>query len=184
MIAIRFIFETLLQFFVVTVFLLRVLLPLVRADSRNQFSQAVLRLTSPLVLPLRRVLPAIGKIDTASVVALLLVQAGTTALLWLLGSYPWVSTGGQFIQLMLVQLLLSVLLFYRFVVLIFILLTWVAPNTYSPGSSLITSLCEPLLRPVQRLIPPIAGIDFSAMFVLIGLQALSLLVGSSLTPGF
>lgn len=184
MIAIRFIFETLLQFFVVTVFLLRVLLPLVRADSRNQFSQAVLRLTNPLVLPLRRVLPAIGKIDTASFVALLLVQAGTTALLWLLGSYPWVNTGGQFTQLMLVQLLLSVLLFYRFVVLIFILLTWVAPNTYSPGSNLITSLCEPLLRPVQRLIPPIAGIDFSAMFVLIGLQALSLLVGSSLTPGF
>ena len=63
--SIRFIVGTLLQVLLVMVFLLRVLLPLARADSRNQLSQAVIRLTNPLVLPLRRVLPPIGKIDTA-----------------------------------------------------------------------------------------------------------------------
>ena len=72
--ALIFIVRTLLQVLLVTVFLLRVLLPLVRADSRNQMSQAVIRLTNPLVLPLRRVLPPMGKIDTASIVALLIVQ--------------------------------------------------------------------------------------------------------------
>lgn len=66
--ALLFIVRTLLQVLLVTVFLLRVLLPLARADSRNQLSQAVIRLTNPLVLPLRRVLPPIGKVDTASVV--------------------------------------------------------------------------------------------------------------------
>ena len=90
--AIIFIVRTLLQVLLVTVFLLRVLLPLARADSRNQLSQAVIRLTNPLVLPLRRVLPPIGKVDTASIVALLIVQTAATATLWLLGAYPWVLT--------------------------------------------------------------------------------------------
>lgn len=183
MIAIRFIFETLLQFLLVTVFLLRVLLPLVRADSRNPFSQAILQLTNPLVLPLRRVLPPIGKFDTASLVALLLVQAATTAILWMLGSYR-LSTGLQFTHVMLVQLVLSLLLLYRFALFIYILLSWVAPNTYSPASRLLGSLCDPLLDPVRRLIPPIAGLDLSALFVLIGLQALALLVAGTLTGGF
>jgi len=184
MAAIRFIFEALLQFLVVTLFLLRVLLPLVRADSRNEFSQAVMRLTNPLILPLRKVLPPIGKVDTASLVALLVVQMFTTATLWLLGSYPWISNGLQFTHVMLVRLILSLLYLYMFALVIYILLGWVAPNTHSPGSVLLSNLCEPLLRPVRRLIPRIADIDFSAFFVLVGLQALAILVEGSLTASF
>src|SRR5688500_2419306 len=99
--AIRFFFDVLLQYLVDTFFLLRVLLPLARADSRNQFSQAVIRLTNPLVLPLRRVLPAIGKVDMASIVALLLVQVAVTGFLWLLGACAWVATLWAFFQIVL-----------------------------------------------------------------------------------
>jgi YggT family protein len=170
--AIIFIVRTLLQVLLVTVFLMRVLLPLVRADARNQMSQAIIRLTNPLVLPLRRILPPIGKIDTASFVALLLVQIATTATLWLLGAYPFVTTPQQFMTVVLISLLGAVLQFYTFALLLYVLLGWVAPGTYSPASALLESLCEPLLRPVRRIIPPLAGIDFSALFVIIGLQAL------------
>lgn len=170
--AIIFIVRTLLQVLLVTVFLLRVLLPLARADSRNQLSQAVIRLTNPLVLPLRRVLPPIGKVDTASVVALLIVQAAATATLWLLGAYPRAIGVPLFVQIVVMSLLATILLFYTYALLLYILLSWVAPGTYSPAASLLQSLCEPLLRPVRRLIPPIAGIDFSALFLIIGLQAL------------
>lgn len=170
--AIIFIVRTLLQVLLVTVFLLRVLLPLVRADSRNQLSQAVIRLTNPLVMPLRRLLPPIGKIDTASIVALLIVQIAATATLWLLGAYPWVLTPAQFMYVVLLNLLATILQFYTFALLLYILLSWVAPGTYSPASALLSSLCEPLLRPVRRAIPPLAGIDLSALFVIIGLQAL------------
>src|SRR4029079_8039067 len=97
--AITFVVGALLQL-VVTIFLLRVLLPLARADSRNQLSQAVIRMTNPLVLPLRRILPPIGKVDTASIVALLLVQAAATATLWLLGAYPFAVTVDAFIRVM------------------------------------------------------------------------------------
>ena len=171
-----FIVRTLLQVLLVTVFLLRVLLPLVRADSRNQLSQAVIRLTNPLVLPLRRVLPPIGKIDTSSIIALLIVQCATTATLWLLGAYPGVVTLAQFAYVALLSLLVTILQFYTFAILLYILLSWIAPGTYSPGAMLLASLCEPVLAPVRRILPPIAGIDFSALFVVIGLQALYILV--------
>ena len=70
--ALLYIVQTLLSL-AVFVFLLRLLLQWSRADFRNQIAQAVVRITNPLVLPLRRVLPPIGKIDTASVVAVILV---------------------------------------------------------------------------------------------------------------
>jgi YggT family protein len=170
--AIIFIVRTLLQVLLVTVFLLRVVLPLARADSRNQLSQAVIRLTNPLVLPLRRALPPIGKIDTASIVALLIVQIAATAALWLLGAYPWVVTGPQFAQVVFINLLLTLIQFYSFAVFLYALLTLIAPGAYSPAVSLLSSLCEPVLRPIRRVIPTFGGFDLSALFVLIALQAL------------
>ena len=130
--AIIFIVRTLLQVLLVTVFLLRVLLPLVRADSRNQLSQAVIRLTNPLVLPLRRVLPPVGKIDTASIVALIIVQVAATATLWLLGAYRWAVTGPQFLQIVFVNLVLTLIQFYSFAVFLYALLTLIAPGHVQP----------------------------------------------------
>ena len=174
--ALIFIVRTLLQVLLVIVFLLRVLLPLVRADTRNQMSQAVIRMTNPLVLPLRKILPPIGKIDTASLVALLIVQIATTATLWLLGAYPYVFTAPQFLQVALLNLIITILQFYTFALFLYVLLSWVAPGTYSPAAALLSSLCEPLLRPVRRIIPTIGGMDFSALFLMIGLQALVILI--------
>lgn len=170
--AIIFIVRTLLQVLLVTVFLLRVLLPLARADARNQLSQAVIRLTNPLVMPLRKVLPPVGQVDTASVVALLIVQTAATATLWLLGAFPWIFTAPQFVREVLFNLLATILQFYTFALLLYVLLSWVAPGAHSPASALLTSLCEPLLRPIRRTVPPLAGIDFSAMILIIALQAL------------
>ena len=174
--ALIFVVRTVLQVLLVTVFLLRVLLPLVRADSRNQLSQAVIRLTNPLVLPLRRILPPIRKIDTASIVALLIVQIAATAILWLLGAYPFVYSGLYFAQEVLRALFSTILQFYTFALLLSILLSWIAPGTYSPAAALLSSICEPLLRPVRRIIPPIAGLDMSGMFLIIALQALYILI--------
>lgn len=174
--ALIFIVRTLLQVLLVTVFLLRVLLPLVRADSRNQLSQAVIRFTNPLVLPLRRILPPAGKIDTASIVALVIVQVAATATLWLLGAYPGVFTVSQFLYVAMISLVITVLQFYTFALFLYVLLGWVAPGTYSPAAAMLSSLCEPLLRPVRRVIPPFGGVDLSALFLIIALQALVILI--------
>src|SRR6202007_2583893 len=87
MAAIIFIIRALLGL-LVTVFLLRLLLPLCRADARNPLSQAVIKLTNPLILPLRRILPPMQRLDTASLIALLLIQLASTALIWTLSGLP------------------------------------------------------------------------------------------------
>jgi YggT family protein len=182
--AIIFVVGALLQL-VVTIFLLRVLLPLARADARNQLSQAVIRLTNRVVLPLRKLLPPVGKVDTASVVALVVMQLIATGILCWLRQYPWVLTPPQFFLVALGSLLGTILMFYTFALVLYVLLSWVAPGTYSPASALVSSLCEPLLKPVRRVIPPLGGIDFSALFVIIALQALYIAIGEYLlTPGY
>ena len=173
MAAILFVLNALLTL-VVIAFLLRVLMPLVRADFRNPLGQAVLRFTDPLVRPLRRLMPPAGKADVASIAALVLVQLAGTALLQLVA-------GGGFAPLTILvlglrALVLTVLQFYTVAVLVQAILSWVAPGSYSPATQLLHRLCEPLLRPFRRLVPPVGGLDFSALFVLIGLQALQILL--------
>lgn len=172
--ALIFIVRTLLQLLVL-VFLLRVLLPLCRADTRNPISQAVIRLSNPLVLPLRRVIPPIGRIDTASLAAVALMQIAATAVVFLLSGLGIGSPLGL-LAFALRELVMTVLQFYFFAILIYALLSWIAPSAYSPAANLLTSLCEPIIRPVRRLIPPIAGLDLSALFVLIAIQALQIVI--------
>lgn len=176
MTALLFIVKALLGLLIM-VFLLRLLLPLCRADARNPLSQAVIKLTNPLVLPLRRVLPPIRRLDTASLVALLVVQLMATALIWVLSGYS-MSAPGALIFAATRELLSTLLQLYFFVILLNAVLSWVAPGTYSPGASLLQSLSAPVIRPFQRLIPPIAGIDLSALFALIAIQALQILLNS------
>ena len=158
----------------VIAFLLRLLLPLVRADLRNPVGQAVLRVTNPLVMPLRRLLGSAGRIDLASLVALLLVQLAGTAVMVLVA-------GGSLAPLPLLigtvrDLAQTVLQFYFVAVLIYALLSWIGPSGHGPAAHLLGRLCEPLLAPVRRIVPPLGGLDLSALIVLIGLQALQILL--------
>src|ERR1700719_1448152 len=72
--AIRYIVDTLLWLLTLA-FLLRLLSQLVRADFRDPMADAVVRVTNWLILPLRRLLPPIGKIDTATVVAVVAIAS-------------------------------------------------------------------------------------------------------------
>jgi YggT family protein len=157
-------------------FMLRVLLPLCRADARNPLSQGIIKATNPLVMPLRRVLPALGRVDGGSLAALLLVQLANTVLIWLFSGTPLQPL--PLLGAALLSLLISLLRFYLFALLIFALLSWVAPGTYSPAGSVLNSLCTPILRPIQRLIPPIGGLDLSVVFAMIAIQAALILFGA------
>src|SRR5450631_4455039 len=76
--AIRYIVDTLLWLLTLA-FLLRLLFQLVRADFRDPMADAIVRVTNWLILPLRRLLPPIRKIDTATIVGVLLVASARTA---------------------------------------------------------------------------------------------------------
>jgi len=172
--ALIFIVESVLSL-AVFAFLLRFLLPLMRADFRNPLSQAILTLTNWLVLPLRRILPPMGRMDTASLVALVAVQLLATLLMFrlrtgaLIPFMPLVIAG-------LTSLAISTIRLLQVLIFVFALLSFIAPGTYSPVVGLLSSLCEPLLRPLRRVLPVIGGLDFTPLVALIGLQALLILI--------
>lgn len=168
--ALRFIISSIL-WLIFFAFLLRVVLQFARADFRNPIAQAVVRVTNPLVLPLRRIIPPIGRVDTASIVALCVVELAAQAIeFWIRGlALPPVVT------LLLIaarDLMHNVLMFYLVALFIYVVLSWVAPGTYSPAASLLTRICEPLIAPIRRVIPPIGGLDLSVVFLMILLGAL------------
>ena len=174
MTALIFIVDTLLSLALFVV-LARLLLQWARADFRNPIAQAIVRLTNPLILPLRRVLPPIGKVNTASVVAVILVAIIKRGILFALTGYgtPGLEIWLQAIAVELVQALLRT---YFYAILLYALLSLIAPGGYSPLQSVLASICEPILRPFRRLIPPIAGIDLSPLWAVIAIQAILLLL--------
>ena len=85
---INYLVQTVLGLFLFAV-LLRLMLQLTRADFYNPVSQFVVRVTNPVLLPLRRLIPAIGRLDTASVVLAVGVQTiAIMASLALMGYRP------------------------------------------------------------------------------------------------
>lgn len=173
--ALVFLVDSLLTFLVYA-FLLRVLLQLVRADFRNPLAQAVIALTNWLVMPLRRLLPPVGRFDTASLVALLAVQFAATLVLFRLRTgvvYPFLPLASEALR----ALALSTLLLFTVLIFVYALLSFVAPGVRSPATALLAALCEPLLGPLRRVLPVLGGIDFSPLVAIVGLQALRILIG-------
>ena len=172
--ALVFLIETLFSLYLF-VLLLRLLLQLVRADFRNPLARAIVQLSNPVILPLRRVLPAAGRVDTASVVAVVLVAAAKLLVLYGLSPLP-LPAALPFARALAVDLLRLVLQTYLYAILLYALMSFVAQGAYSPGQSLLASLCEPVLRPIRRRIPSISGLDLSPLWAIIAIQALLLLI--------
>ena len=172
--ALVFIVDSLLTL-AVYAFLLRLLLQLSRADFRNPIAQAVLRLTSWLVLPLRRVLPPLGRIDTASLVAVLLAPVAATAVVFVMLSGVAMPLGPLLVNAVR-DLIVAAIQLYTVAIVVYALLSFIAPGTYSPAVGLLSSLCNPLLQPVRRVLPPIGGLDFSPLVLILALQALKILI--------
>ena len=172
--AIHFIIDTLFTLYC-AVLLLRLLMQLHRADFRNPLARAIVQLTNPLILPLRRVLPPVGKIDTATVVALVLC---TVLKLWILSlvSLPAMPGAALMLRFVLLDVVRLVLGIYLFSIVVNAILSFVAPGNYSPAQSLLASICDPVLNPLRRIVPPIAGLDFSPLWAIIAIQALLILL--------
>ena len=172
--AIRYIVDTLLWLLTLA-FLLRLLFQLVRANFRDPMADAIVRTTNWLILPLRKVLPPIGKVDTATVVAVVAVASARTAVLLALDRAGF-GDALVFARITLVGLVDLTLRIYLFALLLYWLTSFVTPGGYAPGVRLLAQLCEPVLKPVRRIIPPIGQIDFSVLWVSIAIGALLILL--------
>ena len=131
------------------VFLLRLLLQWARADFRNPMTQAVVKLSNWLIMPLRRALPPVGRIDTASVVAVLLIALARVAALSLVAG-AGLPDALTWVRLAALEVITTVLWLYFWAIFVYALLGMIAPGTYSPVISILQSICEPVLRPIRR----------------------------------
>ncbi|MEJ2383370.1 MAG: YggT family protein [Xanthomonadales bacterium] len=172
--ALTFLITTLVDLYVTAV-LLRLLLQWVRADFYNPVCQFLVRITNPVLAPLRRVIPSIGRIDTASIVLMLGLEVIAT---WIVVQFGPVDFGvPQIVVYSVVKLLGTLLWTWFFLIIAMVILSWVGRGARHPVIPLVYQLTEPLLRPVRRVIPPIAGIDLAPLFVLVAIRFLLILLG-------
>lgn len=153
----------------ISLVLMRFLLQLVRADYYNPISKGLVKLTNPLLVPLRKVIPGFGGIDWAAIVLVLLLQMALVAALTVLQGGTSLNPLFLFAQAVFKTLYLWSD-FYFYGMFILIIASWVAPNSYNPALQLLQQVMEPVMRPFRKIIPPMGGIDISPIFFLLALQ--------------
>jgi YggT family protein len=154
--------------------MLRLFLQWTRADFYNPLSQAIVRLTNPVLRPLRRHLPAIGRIDTASVLLILALQLANLWLKLLLAGL-----GAGLVGLLVLagaEILAKACYLFTFAILLRVIASWVMPGAYNPVLALVDALTWPLLRPLRGLLPVLGGLDLTPMIALVLLQLAQMLV--------
>lgn len=172
--AFAFLIETLIHLYLVVI-LLRILLEAARVDFYNPIVQLLLRLTDPLVKPLARLIPNIGRLNTAAVVLLYVIQ--------LIGLFILVGLSGRvpdplvLTLLALMRLVRMLLVLYMILIIVSVILSWVGQGARHPIVPLTYQLTEPVLAPIRRVLPSLGGLDLSPLIAIIGIQFLIILLG-------
>lgn len=154
------------------VVLLRLMLQIARADFYNPLSQFIVKATNPLLLPLRKVIPGIMGVDFASIVLALLITMSVGQLVLLLAG-AGLQNPFHLLAWSAIGLLGSLANLFFWALIIMVVASWVAPQSYNPGLQLIRQLLAPIMAPFQRLIPPLGGLDLSPIFVLLTLNIIT-----------
>lgn len=162
-----FLISTLFSLYIGAV-LLRLLLALVRADFYNPLSQFLVKITNPVLVPLRRFIPPMGKIDSASLVlAFTLKLISATLLMSLQGLDAGI---GGLILAVIADLMRTVVWIFMVALIIQAIMSWVGNSYGNPMGSLLDSLTAPLLDPIRKFVPLIGMVDLSPLVAILLLQ--------------
>ena len=171
-------------------FMIRLALYWHGSDPRNPVASVVLRLTNPVVLPMRLLLKPSRRVETHVLATFLVLQC---LLVW--GTAKW----GCLVEPGIIQILIyglirairAALWFYLLAVVAWALLSWFSPSGYNPVVGVLHRVCTPALAPIRRILPSMGGIDFSPLVFILAVQlAMAFLPGSevatalSCSPGF
>lgn len=172
--AIVFLIHTFISLFFFFV-LMRFLLQVMRADFYNPFSQACVKITNPFLKPLRMLIPGVWGIDLASIVLLFIVQLIHAEVLGLLAKGELINVAS-----VLVFSIFGTLNYITWIIfvcaIVLVVASFIAPFSTHPILMLMRQFLQPLLNPFQRFLPPMGGLDFSIMFLLIFNSALQMLI--------
>jgi len=144
------------------------------ARSGNPLGRFVFALTDWIVLPLRRVVPSMGAVDTASLLAAYLLQLFQFAVLWLLA----VGAGGLFAVPILAAfgLVRTALSGITGMVIVYAVLSWV--SVQSSIADVLDRLVAPLLNPIRKVLPLVGGVDLSPLALLVLVQIAGIVLGN------
>ena len=155
---------------------IRLLLGFARADFHNPLSQFLVKITNPVLVPLRRFIPAVGKIDSAAVVLALLLTFIKTSLLLLL------TTGRGYFPASLFyavgDLLTTIIWVYIIALILQAIMSWVGSAHGNPVAPLVNSLTAPIVRPIRKVVPLIGMMDLSPMVAILILNILLIVVNN------
>jgi YggT family protein len=163
-----FVFDALLM-----VLVIRVWLQIVKADFYNPLSQFVVKVTNPLVIPFRRIIPGFGGIDMATLVIAYLVASLKFIIIPLINGGPIDIFTALFLGILYLVKQTGFLLFV--LMLVMALMSWVVQG-YNPTQMILHQLTEPVLRPIRNILPNIGGLDLSILAAFLLLNVINILL--------
>lgn len=172
--AFTFLIETVFHLYLIAL-MLRVLLEAVGADYYNPVCQALIKVTDPVVRPLARILPRMGRINVAAIVLLYIIQVIALVAVGLVGNWPL--NPAVLAVLGVLKLVHMLLMLYLVLILAGVILSWVGHGFRHPIVPLVFQLVEPVLAPIRRVIPSLGGLDLSPLVAIILIQFLTILLG-------
>lgn len=176
--ALYFLISTLFDLYTF-ILILRFILQYLGINYYNPFTQFVVKATSPVVKPFRRIIPGYKGIDFATLTVILILSLIKLALIWFITykSLPFIP---GLLLLVVGDIIKLTINLYFYAILAQVILSWVAPTSHSPVVEIINRLTWPIMRPFKRWIPPIGGIDISPIPAMISLQLVKILIANSL----
>lgn len=170
--AFAYLLDTLFNLYIAAL-MFRLLLQIVKADYYNPLTQILVKVTDPVILPLRRILPGTGRFDLACVVAMLLLELIAVFVATQLAGIP--ASAGKIFAFSIFKLIRMLLVTYLVMIIANVVLSWVGQKWRHPIIPLIYQLTEPLLRKIRKIIPALGGLDLSPLIALIAIQFLLIL---------
>lgn len=173
--ALTFLVRALADLYLLT-FLLRFIMQWSRANYYNPLSQLVFRVTNPLVVPARRVMPSVAGLDMPTLIVLMVLEIIVTFVLLRLAGLSLPIPRLLFYSVL--RLISLALWFYIGALIIYAVLSWFGQPSRNPMAVLLGELVEPVLRPARRMLPPVGGLDLSVLLVIVLLEAMNIIVSS------
>ncbi len=159
-------------------FLARFAMQWARVSFRNPLGNFIIAITDWAVLPMRKMIPGLFGLDMASFLLAWVVQTlFVSVIIGAAGIYggTTVTAFGMAVLSGLIETLRLGVYIAMGVVIVAALLSWI--NPYAPLAPVFNQLAQPMLRPIQRLLPTIGGVDLSPLVVLLLLQVAQAALG-------
>lgn len=172
--ALVFLVQNILQMYIFII-LLRFLLQVAKADFYNPVSQFVVKVTSPVLNPLRRIIPGFAGFDIAALVFAFIVHVILVLLVYLI-VVSQLAPPQSLIIGSLFGIFNSILSIYLYGILISVILSWIPSAQAHPIAQLLSDLVEPALAPFRKLLPDMGGIDISPILAMMTLLVIKILI--------